>query len=254
MTRYLSAVVATMVLAGLAGAADTKTIILRWHGQSFFDLESSQGTRVAFDPHAIEEFGRTPVKADLVLVSHFHTDHSAVGVIENREKAKVLYGLKMTGKNVDWNPIDEKFKDVRVYTVGVYHDEMQGLQRGKNAVFVVELDGMRFVHLGDLGHLLTDEQVKKIGPVDVLMIPVGGVYSINGEDAKKVVEQLKPRKYIVPMHYGITGVYEDLLPIDSFLEDQKKENIPRRLQLRNELKVESDFKPAEPIIAVLNYK
>src|SRR5947207_14950640 len=98
--------------------------------------------------------------------------------------------------------IDEKFRDVRIRTVGVYHDSTQGMERGKCAVFILEMDGLRFVHLSDLGHPLSAEQVKKIGPVDVLMIPVGGVYTLNGSEAREVVNQLKPRQYIIPMHYG----------------------------------------------------
>jgi L-ascorbate metabolism protein UlaG (beta-lactamase superfamily) len=96
---------------------------------------------------------------------------------------------------------------------------------------------------------LTPQQVKAIGPVDVLMIPVGGVYTLNGSDAKKVVEQLKPRQYVIPMHYG-TKVYEDLLPIDEFVEDLK--NVKRFTG--NKLEVESDFKPEQPIVAVLNWQ
>ena len=88
--------------------------------------------------------------------------------------------------------------------------------------------------------------------MDVLLIPVGGVYTINGADAKKVVEQLKPRKYIVPMHYG-TKEYDELLPVDEFLEDQNKANV-RIKEGSSRLIVESDFKPAEPIIVVLNWK
>src|SRR5262249_22724611 len=133
---------------------------------------------------------------------------------------KVLYGLKGGGRKIDWTPIDEMFRDVRVRTVGAYHDNVEGMERGKNTIFILEVDGLRIVHLGDLGHLLSDREIKKIGPVDVLMIPVGGVYTINGSEAKKVVEHLKPKQYILPMHYG-TKVFMDLLPPDEFLEDQK---------------------------------
>ena len=93
--------------------------------------------------------------------------------------------------------------------------------RGRNGIWVIEMDGLHIVHLGDLGHMLTDEQLKEIGPVDVLMIPVGGIYTLNGTDAKKVIEQLKPKRYIIPMHYGIPKVFEDLLPLDEFLDGLK---------------------------------
>ena len=107
----------------------------------------------------------------------------------------------------------------------------------------------RSVHLGDLGHELTPEQVRRIGPVDVLMVPVGGIYTLNGAEAKKVVEQIKPKMYVIPMHCG-TNVYDDVLPATEFLEDQK--NVKRFPA--NKLSIESDLKTDAPIIAVLGWK
>jgi L-ascorbate metabolism protein UlaG (beta-lactamase superfamily) len=251
MARHVLTLALALVLAGAAPAADSRKVILRWHGQSYFDLETSQGTRIAFDPHAIEAYGRIAVKADLVLVSHNHSDHNQVDVVEGKNK-KVIFGLKGEGRKVEWNLVDEQFRDVHLRSVGVYHDEAQGMERGKNTVFIVEVDGLRIVHLGDLGHLLTPQQVKQIGPVDVLMIPVGGVYTLNGADAKEVVKQLKPRQYIIPMHYG-TNVFDDLLPATEFLEDQPTANV-KHFTLTNKLVIESGLKPAEPVIAVLNWK
>jgi len=236
---------------GSSFADDSKKPVLRWHGHSYFDLTTSKGTRIVFDPHAIEGYGRQGVPADLVLISHSHNDHNQLGILSNPGKFKVLEGLKQTGNKVEWNLLDEKFRDVHVRTIGVYHDNNQGLEKGKNAVFVVEADGIRFVHLGDLGHVLTKEQVKEIGPVDVLMIPVGGIYTLNGADAKEVVSELKPKKYILPMHYG-TKVFDDVLTADEFLEDQKKENVKRKDT--NQLEIDPNFKPAEPEIVLLDWK
>lgn len=250
MKRLLSALVATLVIAGLAPAADAKKLVLRWHGQSFFDLGTSAGTRIAFDPHAIEAFGRTNVKADLICVSHYHDDHTQIQVIENAQKAKLLVGLKGSGKKVDWNIVDEKFKDIRIRTVGLYHDEMQGMERGKVAAFILEVDGLRIVHLGDCGHMLSKEQLDKIGPVDVLMIPVGGVYTLNGIEAKRVQDQIKPRMYVLPMHYGTKG-FDEVLPVDGFLDEQKKGSVDRRTS--NELIIKTDFKPPDPVVVVLHW-
>lgn len=250
MTRYLIAMFVVLAHLNVA-AAQGKKPLLRWHGQSFFVLETTQGTRIAFDPHAIEAYGRITAKADLVLVSHLHNDHTQVDAIDNPKK-KVIHGLQASARRVEWNAIDEKFKDVRIRSVGTYHDNMQGLDKGKNTVFIVEADGLRFVHLGDLGHALTDMQVKQIGPVDVLMIPVGGVYTLNGSEAKKVVEQLKPRLYVVPMHFG-TKEFDDLLPVTEFLEDQPKESV-KLFPRTNTLTVDADLGPPRPLIAVLNWK
>ena len=228
MLRYLTALLAALALATGAGAADKK-LTIRWHGQSFFEIVTSDGTRIVTDPHAIEQFGRQSVQADVVVCSHLHSDHTRLDVIEEKAKSdekakpKVIYGVKEdkgTASKYNWTNFDEKFKGIHVYSVGTYHDNVQGVSRGLNSVTVIEADGFRIAHLGDLGHKLSDNQLKLIGHVDVLMIPIGGVYTLNGSDAKEVVEQIKPRYFILPMHYGIKGVYEDLLTTDEFLEDQ----------------------------------
>src|SRR6516225_5182951 len=110
MARHVLTLALALVLAGAAPAADSRKVILRWHGQSYFDLETSQGTRIAFDPHAIEAYGRIAVKADLVLVSHNHSDHNQVDVVEGKNK-KVIFGLKGEGRKVEWNLVDEQFRD-----------------------------------------------------------------------------------------------------------------------------------------------
>ena len=255
MIRKMLALIVGVLFITPTFAADAKKLTLRWHGQSMFTLETSQGTKILFDPHAIEAYGRPMLKADIICVSHFHNDHNQVMVVENYQKAKIFIGLKGTPKKMEWNQIDEKVKDVRIRTVGVYHDDTGGMERGKNAVFIIEADGLRIVHLGDLGHLLSKEQLEKIGPVDVLMIPVGGVYTLNGSEAKKVVEQLKPKMYVVPMHYG-TKVFDEVLTVDEFLDEQRKDTILRRDVgvLSNELLIKTDFKPKEPMIVVLNWK
>jgi L-ascorbate metabolism protein UlaG (beta-lactamase superfamily) len=250
MARFAVAVL--LLCTTFSSAADTsRPVTIRWFGQSFFQIESSRGTRIAIDPHMIEAYGRKPVAADLVLITHLHNDHTQLDAIQNKVKAKVLVGLRQIEgtRRLDWNPIDETFRDVHVRSVGVYHDNVKGMERGKNTIFVLEVDGVRIVHLGDLGHLLEPADIKKIGPVDVLMIPVGGVYTINGAEAKQVVEQLKPRQYIIPMHYG-TLVYEDLLPATEFLDEQK--NVKKFTG--NKLTTEAGLKPAEPIVAVLDWK
>jgi L-ascorbate metabolism protein UlaG (beta-lactamase superfamily) len=263
MTRHLAVCLVSLAVVSAAVGADAKKPTLTWHGQSFFELVTSQGTRVVFDPHAIEEFGRKTVSADLVLLSHLHPDHIQLGVLENRDKAKVLAGLSGSGRKTSWNPVNEAFRDVRVRTVPTFHDTQQGMQYGLNAVWVVEADGLRFAHLGDLGHKLSAEQLKQIGPVDVVLVPVGGVYSLNGSEAQQVVAQLKPRRFILPMHYG-TPVYDQLLTVDEFLDDQKPENVrvhslieskqfPRQ-ELTNQLTIDPAAAPAEPVIVVLHWK
>ncbi len=257
MMSRIFVVLCAALLAASAPAADGKPVTLRWLGQSFFVLTTTQGTRVAFDPHALEAFGKPTTAADLVLITHPHPDHVRVEAITNRDKAKVIEGVKAQPSpnpaappRANWNPVEETFRDVKVRNVGVYHDQMQGMQRGKNSIFIVEADGLRFVHLGDLGHLLSDDQVRQIGPVDVLMIPVGGVYTINGAKAKEVMAQLKPKRYVLPMHYG-TLTFEDLMPPDEFLD-----GLPNVKRMPNTSELTIDPKapvPPAPTVAVLGW-
>jgi L-ascorbate metabolism protein UlaG (beta-lactamase superfamily) len=256
MRRALPALAALLVCAAAAPAADGKKVTIRWHGQSFFEVLSPAGVRIVLDPHAIEGYGRKSVSADLVLMSHFHTDHTRTDVVENIKKARQINALKKLdreGLRTDWNVVDEKVKDVHLQTVGTYHDIHGGMERGKNGVWVIEIEGLRIVHLGDLGHTLNRSQLKKIGPVDVLMVPVGGVYTLNGIDAQKVVEQLRPRRYVIPMHYG-TRVYTDLLDLKYFLDEQK-EDTPVRKFTTNELTVDPKAAPPrEPTVAILHWE
>lgn len=260
MIRFLSPFVLALGLVTLTtvqAADEGKPVTIRWHGQSFFEIISSQGTRIVIDPHAIEAYGRKVVKADLVLMTHFHDDHTQTSVVENLNKATVINALKEDKgevRRIDWNIVKEKFKDVTVKTVGTYHDAMSGMQRGKNGVFILEVDGLRIVHLGDLGHSLSEAQINRIGPVDVLMIPVGGVYTLNGLEAAKVVEQLKPKRFIIPMHYG-TPAYDYLLKPDTFLAEMK-ETKPECVKryTTNELQIDPRAPvPEEPQVAVLHW-
>jgi L-ascorbate metabolism protein UlaG (beta-lactamase superfamily) len=253
MVRFLAAMVLGLAIGAVALAADKPgPVKIRWHGQSFFEIISSKGTRIVTDPHNLDAFPVPPnIKADVITMSHIHNDHSFVSSVQNYQKAHVLAGWVRRGQKLDWNTIDEQFRDVHIKTVGTYHDDSNGGERGKNTVFIFDLDGMRIVHLGDLGHQLNDAQLKAIGKVDVLMIPVGGVFTINGEEAQKVVEQIKPRKYILPMHYGTKNL-ENLQTPEEFLEDQKPENI-KRLKT-NELVVRPDFHPKEPVIVFLDWR
>ncbi len=253
MARCIPVLAALLLCAGDAPAQEKK-LLLRWHGQSFFEIVTPAGTRVVLDPHAIENYGRKVVKADLVLMSHFHNDHTQLDSIENAKKVKAINALKRGGENEapEYNVVDEQFKDVHIRTLGTFHDAMAGLQRGKNGVWILDVDGLRIVHLGDLGHQLNRDQLKKLGTVDVLLIPVGGVYTINGLDAQKVVEQIKPRRCIVPMHYG-TLVYTDLLDLKYFLDDQEMGKVERIAG--NELAIDPKAEPPkEPVIAILGWE
>jgi L-ascorbate metabolism protein UlaG (beta-lactamase superfamily) len=256
MKRTFAAFAVLLAVATYASAEEKQQPKIIWHGQSFFEVISSAGTRVILDPHAIEAYGRIEVDGDLILMSHLHTDHTQVDVVKDFKKVKQFNALKDAkgdGRRVEFVPINEKFKDVKFRDVASFHDPKGGLLRGRNGIWVIEMDGLHIVHLGDLGQILTEEQVKEIGPVDVLMIPVGGVYTIHGTDAKTVIEQLKPKRYILPMHYG-TRVYDDLPTLDEFLDGQKPTLI-KNFDRTNELTIDPTAEPPpEPLIAILHWE
>jgi L-ascorbate metabolism protein UlaG (beta-lactamase superfamily) len=236
----------------------TTDLQIRWHGQSFFEIVTTKGTRIITDPHNLDAYGRKEVQADLVLMSHFHNDHTFTEptLITNVKSAKLLNALKKedkAGVRVTWNVVDEKFKDVHIQSMGTYHDNMGGVLRGKNGVWIIDADGLRVVHLGDLGHQLNATQLKKLGKVDVLMVPVGGVYTLNGIDAQKVVEQIKPRRYVLPMHYG-TEVYDDLLVLKYFLDEQPAGTPVQRFKPNQWLKLNAKAPlPKTYTLAVLHW-
>jgi L-ascorbate metabolism protein UlaG (beta-lactamase superfamily) len=155
------------------------------------------------------------LKADIVTISHEHFDHNNVAFVSG--KPRVIRGL--TADKKGWARVDEKLKDVSIRTVGVYHDAEKGAKRGLDTVFIFEVGGVRIAHLGDLGHVLTNQQLAAIGAVDVLLIPVGGTFTIDALTATQVVEQMRPRLMVIPMHYKTDAVtIKELEPVARFLD------------------------------------
>ena len=242
----LAAAIAVPVLVRAATAPVAK---LTWYGQSCFLLESSTGTRVLMDPipGAIGYTPPTDLKADVVTVSHEHPDHNNVALVQG--KPKVLRGL--TADKKGWVKIDEKVKDVAIRSVGVYHDEEKGAKRGLNTVFLFEVGGVRIAHLGDLGHQLSDQQLSAIGLVDVVMIPVGGFYTIDAAQATRVLDQLRPRLIVIPMHYKTDVLtIKELATVDAFLAG--KPNVRR--EKTNTISITGVKARPSTEVVVMNYK
>ncbi len=247
------------LFAGTATAQDNGPKIV-YHGNSFFEVHSSKGTIVVFDPHLIESYPRildkegrpVMVKADIALFSHPHNDHTQVGALDmtRLKKENLVPGFKGTGQRATWNKVDKKIKDVHIRSVSVYHDNMQGMVYGINTIFIIEVDGWKIAHLGDLGHSLSKRQLKQIGTVDVLMIPVGGIYTLNGSEAKEVTKQIEPREYVIPMHYG-TPHFDELLDTEEFLDGQPMRQV---VQLdTNEMTLTRDPNGVRPLTVVMHY-
>ncbi len=190
------------------------TAELTWWGQAMFTLVATDGTRVVFDPYS--EIGyqvptAAELAADVMTVSHEHPDHNNVALAGD---ATVLRGLV----DGDWVDIDETFGDTRIYSIESFHDSSNGQERGLNTIFVIETGGLRIAHLGDYGESeLTGDQLDDLGAIDVLLIPVGGVFTIDAAGATAIVEQIGPRM-VIPMHYGTPSLSIGLEAVDAFLE------------------------------------
>lgn len=169
---------------------------LMYFGQACFAIHVGD-TNILIDPVPAQMgYTTSTVAADVVTISHEHFDHNAVEMAAG--KPTILRGLTSNGKG--WEPIDFSNKDVKITAFPAYHDDTKGSQRGLDAMFLFEMHGLRVLHTGDLGHRLSPEDVKKIGRVDVLLICVGGFYTIDADGATDVIKELKPR-VVIPMHF-----------------------------------------------------
>ena len=172
-------------------------ILVEWLGHSTFQITSSKGTRILTDPHSRNDLPWPALPQDIVTTSHQHGPHSNIWMAKGNPV--ILEGLTPSGE--DWRSVHTSIRDVSVYTVPAYHDKSRGLQRGKNAIFVLRVDDICIAHLGDLGHHLTPDQLKMLGKIDILLVPLaGGFYTITAAEAREVTKQVSP-KIAVPMHY-----------------------------------------------------
>lgn len=185
-------------------ASDASPLLIEWFGHSTFQITSSKGTRILTDPHSRDDLPWATLPQHIVTTSHQHGPHSNIWMA--RGNPVILEGLTPGGE--DWKKIHVSIRDVSVYTVPAYHDKSQGLQRGKNAIFVFRVDEICIAHLGDLGHHLIPAQLKMMGKIDILLVPLaGGIYTITASEAREVTKQVNPR-IAIPKHYWWEGAVE----------------------------------------------
>jgi L-ascorbate metabolism protein UlaG (beta-lactamase superfamily) len=199
---------------------------VKYLGHATFVITSNKGVRVITDPYETGPdltYGEITESADIVTVSHYHHDHGNVAAVKGNPEVVNRAG-RSEAKGIDFNGIAS------------YHDEAGGSLRGDNIIFCFELDGVKVCHLGDLGHRLDDKQVKEIGSVDVLLIPVGGFYTIDAKVATEVCAQLKPR-VIIPMHYKTAKGLAGISGVEGFLSGKANVSRPDSSQ--------AEFKPGE---------
>ena len=190
---------------------------ISWLGHSCFKIRGTRAT-VVTDPYS-PDLGYSLGKptADIVTVSHQHPGHAYIQGVGGDPKP-------VTG------PGEYEISGILLIGMATFHDQEKGRQRGKNTIYLVEVDEMVVCHLGDLGHVLTTEQVEEIEHVDVLLLPVGGVSTISAAMAAEVVRQLEP-KVVVPMHYKTEALHRELEPVDRFLKEMGVKEVSSRPKL-----------------------
>ena len=180
-----------------AAASAAPAVTIEWLGHSTFQITSSKGTRVLTDPHGAFDLPRPTLPQHIVTTSHQHGPHNSVHMAPGTPV--ILHGLSPVGE--DWQKISTTIRDVSVYVVPAFHDKSRGMQRGKNAIFVFRIDDICIAHLGDLGHVLTPEQLNMMGKIDVLLMPIaGGYFTVTPTEAREVTKQVNPR-ISIPMHF-----------------------------------------------------
>jgi len=185
---------------------------ITWHGHACFRL-FQRGASVVTDPYESSIGYELPrLRADIVTVSHDHPGHRNAGPVRNKK-------LIITG------PGEYEVRGVFITGIATFHDGKKGSTRGRNTVYLYDFDGLKICHLGDLGHVPSQAQVEALNSVDVLLIPVGGVSTINAAQAAEVVSLIEPA-LVVPMHYRMSSLAFKLDPVSKFLKAMGLDQIP----------------------------
>jgi len=210
---------------------------IKWMGHSCFVITSDDGARIVTDPYDdTVGYGRLQLDGDIVTSSHDHFDHN--------------YIKGVNGKYELFNkPGQYSCKGVSIKGIPTYHDQSEGAKRGSNIVFCLGVDGINICHCGDLGHVLSDEQVAEIGSVDVLLLPVGGTFTVDAREAYEVFKQLKP-KVTIPMHFQTDALKFGIDGVDKFLDIAGGGNRAGK----QEIEIKKEELDEYPSIIVLEYK
>jgi len=211
-----------------------------YFGQSCFRIRAKEATIVTDPFHTTEYLSLKPPKleADIITVSHSHEDHNNVESVSgtvNRPKPFIIDA-----------PGEYEVSGVSVFGFGAYHDKQQGKERGKNNIFIIVADGLRLVHLGDLGQKLDEKLKEEVSEPDVLFVPVGGKVTLDSSEAVDLVSQLQP-KIVIPMHYRLPGGNAELDPVENFMKEIGLE----QFEQVEKLSVNLDKLPEEREIVVL---
>jgi L-ascorbate metabolism protein UlaG (beta-lactamase superfamily) len=192
---------------------------IKWYGHSAFLITSDQGAKIIIDPYEPGAFGgqlsygKIKDQVDIVLTTHDHADHNYTKDLPGTPQL-----IKGSGSKTA--------KGISMKGISTYHDPSQGSERGANTIFTLKIDNIQLCHLGDLGHLLSDKELAEIGPVDILLIPVGGFFTIDPKEATRVAEQIKP-KILIPMHFKTAKCGFPIAPVEDFLKGKTNTKRPK---------------------------
>jgi L-ascorbate metabolism protein UlaG (beta-lactamase superfamily) len=191
---------------------------IKWYGHAAFLITSAQGVKIVTDPYEPGAFdgklsyGKIGDQADIVLVSHDHADHNHTKDLPGSPQVIKGSGSKMS-------------RGIAIRGVATFHDPSKGSERGDNTVFTFTIDGIQICHLGDLGHVLSQKELAEIGPVDILLAPVGGFFTIDANEATQVAESIKP-KVLIPMHFKTEKCGFPIAPVEDFLKGKARVRQP----------------------------
>jgi len=206
-------------------------------GHSSFRLKFKSVALITdpFDPEMVG-ISYPKVSADIVTVSHEHQDHSKSDLVS--EVKKVISG-----------PGEYEIQGASIIGFSTFHDDTNGAERGENTIYLIEAEGLRFLHLGDLGHKLSENLLEEIGEIDVLMVPVGGTFTLDARGAVEVVQSVGA-KVAIPMHYFVSGMNKEafagLSPVDDFLSQ-----MGGKVEKTNKLTIKEGSLPEEEQMVVV---
>jgi len=208
---------------------------ITWLGHSCFLIRGKEKTIITDPYHPDLGYRLGEPAADIVTLSHFHPGHNYIEGVANEPKL-----IKSPG--------EYEIGGTFITGVATFHDNRKGDLRGKNTIYIIEMDGITLCHLGDLGHPLGPHLVEELGDIDILFLPVGEVSTMPIDTAVEIVRQLEP-PIVIPMHYKTEAFTGDLSPVDKFLDKMRI----RELEARPKLSITSSSLPSSTQTIVLNY-
>jgi L-ascorbate metabolism protein UlaG (beta-lactamase superfamily) len=213
---------------------------IKWLGHACFLLTASDGTKIITDPYD-NSIGYPPLEAeaDAVAMSHDHFDHNYLAAVKNASE-------------VFSKPGEYYFRSINIRGLASYHDEVMGKKRGNNVIFLFRIDGLTICHCGDLGHIPEKDVLEEMGKADILLIPVGGTFTVDAATAAGLVKKLKP-VLTIPMHYKNNYLNFSIDGVDKFLKAMDAAGKKSVMTGKQEIEVTKQNIKEYPEICVLEF-